>query len=84
MVLKSVFNANAIVVDSGIYFVPGLRGEDHSTIQFFRFADRELINIDALTGVVGYGFAVSPDRRSLLYSQYDTRGSDLWTIEKYR
>jgi hypothetical protein len=30
------------------------------------------------------GFAVSPDRRTILYVQYDEAGSDLMLVENFR
>ncbi|HEY7211167.1 MAG TPA: hypothetical protein VH477_12900, partial [Bryobacteraceae bacterium] len=75
---------NFEVVERGIYFIPGWRDEPHSTIKFLDFATGRTTSVADLTGFAAYGFSLSPDRRSILYSQYEPPASDLWIVEHFR
>jgi Tol biopolymer transport system component len=76
--------ANMVVVDDGIYFVPTLGAAKSSSIYFFSFATGQIKPIAVFEKVAGYGIAVSPDRRSILYTQLDQQGSDLMLVEHFR
>jgi len=84
-VIASVCCQNFEVVEQGIYFIPGWHGErPHSTIKFLDFATGRTNSVADLTGISAYGFSLSPDRRSILYSQYEPPNSDLWIVEHFR
>jgi Tol biopolymer transport system component/DNA-binding winged helix-turn-helix (wHTH) protein len=83
-VIESIYSLAFAPVDQGIYFVPSKPGEDYRSIQFLSFATGRVTTIATTSGHVGYGFAVSPDGRWLIYSQYQPRPSDLRMVEKFR
>jgi serine/threonine protein kinase len=82
-VLESVCCQDFAVVEKGIYFVPATRDGENSSIRFLSFLNGKDTTVASLTGTAAYGFSVSRDGRSLLYAQYDTRGSDLWAVENF-
>jgi Tol biopolymer transport system component len=83
-VLESVCCLNFAVVDEGIYFINESRGGDNPSIEYLNFATRKIETIATLGNAAAYGFSVSPDGRSLLYSQYQPWESDLWMVENFR
>ena len=78
------------VVEQGIYFIPGLNADDPDggySLQFFDFALGKVKTVAPLPtprGQMGWGLAVSPDERTILYAQIDDRSSDLMLIEGFR
>jgi len=52
--------------------------------EYFDFATRKTTVLDVLDGPFWYGFALSPDERSILFSQLDSHGSDLMLVENLR
>ena len=89
-VLESVTWLNFVVVEQGIYFIPGLNVDDPDggySLQFFDFALGKVKTVAPLPtprGQMGWGLAVSPDERTILYAQIDDRSSDLMLIEGFR
>ena len=84
-VLESVAFGNFAVVEQGIYFIPGWSPEDNPVIRYLSFATGKVETIATLSKEgAAYGFAVSPDSRWLLYSQYRPSESDLWIVENFR
>jgi Tol biopolymer transport system component/DNA-binding winged helix-turn-helix (wHTH) protein len=83
-VIESVYSLAFAVVDQGIYFAPSAPHDDPRTVQFLSFATGHAATISTTSGHVGYGFSVSPDGRSLIYSQYQPRPGDLWMVENFR
>jgi Tol biopolymer transport system component/DNA-binding winged helix-turn-helix (wHTH) protein len=73
---------NFAVAGKGIYLL-ALRGSVPS-IDFFDFASRKTIVLHTLDRPFWFGFALSPDDRSILFSKIDSRGSDLMLIENLR
>ncbi|HKF54065.1 MAG TPA: hypothetical protein VKJ45_01425, partial [Blastocatellia bacterium] len=76
---------NLAVVESGLVFVP----RNTSSVQFLNSATgkiRLLGKVDRpLTLLAPYGgLAVSPDGRSILYTQYEQGGSELMLMENFR
>jgi DNA-binding response OmpR family regulator len=49
-----------------------------------RILERDETVLDVLDGPFWYGFALSPDERSILFSQLDSHGSDLMLVENLR
>jgi Tol biopolymer transport system component len=93
-ILDAVPPHNFKVVEDGIYFTSPEKGSEN---QFFEFATRRLrpeiqflefasgkIRPVMVTGKPGVGLAVSPDGRSILYTQIDRPGSDLMLVENFR
>ena len=74
------------VVDGGIYFV-NVEVKLHPTIEFFSFATgrvRQIATMEKEAVLAGPGFAISPDRRWILYAQVDQSGSDITLVENFR
>jgi hypothetical protein len=72
------------VVEQGIYFISGSDSAAGSSIQFFNFATGKIRPIATTERPVSLGLTVSPDGRSILYSQVDQGGSDLMLVENFR
>ena len=88
-VLDSVFNNSYSVTKEGVYFIsslgpvqpgPGIIGE----IRFLRFSTGEIQKVFSVPKPVFVGFSVSPDGRSILYTQIDRQGADLMLVEGFR
>ena len=68
------------IIDDGIYFMTGTRSY---TIEFFSFRTQQHKTIAKVENP-HTGLTVSPDRRSILYTQIDQSGSDLMLVENFR
>ena len=68
LVLESVYVDNIAVTTAGIYFVAKF---EHSSVQFLSFATGKVERIASIGQTPTWGFAVSPDGRSLLYTTYE-------------
>ena len=86
-VLESVYNRNFSVTPQGIYFIPAPDTDEPDRsflIRFFDFATGRATTIHSLPPGVraSQGLTVSPDGRSILYTQVDQSQSDLiwWKI----
>jgi Tol biopolymer transport system component/DNA-binding winged helix-turn-helix (wHTH) protein len=74
------------ITNEGLYFA-GADSSASPTINFFNFSTRKVVSIMALEKGLplgGPGLSVSPDGRSLLFSQVDRRGSDIMSLENFR
>ena len=80
-VLESVLNKNYAVVDRGIYFIPDSKPY---SVQFLSFNTGRPATIARIPREPMYGFSVSPDGRSLLYSATEELRSDLMLVENFR
>src|ERR1700730_15925956 len=83
-VLPSVFRSAFSLVNDGIYFSPEPSADRKYSIQFLSFATGKVKTVVPIPGQVSYIFNVSPDGRSLLYTQLDEAGSDLMLVENFR
>ena len=83
-VLPSVYAQNFAVVASGIYFIPNPDAAGRFTIHYMNFATGKISLIAQTQKEVMYGFSVSPDERTILYTQVDQEGSDLMLVENFR
>jgi len=83
-VLPSVYAQNFAVVASGIYFIPSPDAAGRFTIHYMNFATGKISPIAQIQKDVMYGFSVSPDERTILYTQVDQEGSDLMLVENFR
>jgi len=89
-VLESVTYFNFVVVEQGIYFIPGFNADDLDggySIQFLDFSLGKVKTVAPLPtprGLMWWGLAVSPNERTILYAQIDDISSDLMLIEGFR
>src|SRR6185369_12517704 len=82
--LKPGFWGYWAVVDDGIYFADQDSLGTHPGIFFRDFSSskvRQLASLDKPLAVIDSAFAVSPDRRHILYTQVDQSGSDIMMLE---
>jgi len=82
-VLPSVMWDAFSLVNEGIYFIPGPPFRKVS-IQFLNFATGNVKTVAPMSAPYFAGLSVSPDGRSLLFSQIDEVGSDLMLLENFR
>ena len=83
-VLPSVVWRAFSLVNDGIYFIPEPGADGKSSIQFLSFATGKVKTVAPISGPPYEGLSVSPDGRSLLFSQVDEVGSDLMLVENFR
>ena len=88
-VLESVYRRNFSVTPQGIYFIQAPDTDEPGRsflIRFFDFATGRATRINSLPPGVGVylGLTVSPDGRSILYTQVDQSQSDLMLVENFR
>jgi len=81
-VLESAHSQSFSVTDQGIYFIKGPAAS--ASIYFLRFSTGAIRTIYSIPKPVFFGFSVSPDGRSILYTQIDQQGSDLMLVENFR
>jgi Tol biopolymer transport system component len=67
----------------GIYFERGGVASGF-TISFISFSDHVVRDLVTINAPVGDGITVSPDERSIVYSQIDHSGSDLFLVENFK
>jgi Tol biopolymer transport system component len=82
-VLPSVVNRSFFPGNDGIYFIPGPGADGKHAIQFLSYATGRVRTVAAMSGPPQEGLSVSPDGRSLLFSQLDESGSDLMLVENF-
>ena len=73
-----------VVLEKGIYFIPTPEPPENPTLHFWSFDTNAVEQVMSLPKPVHAGLAVSPDGRSLLYSQVDHESSDLMLMEGFR
>jgi Tol biopolymer transport system component len=77
------------VTADGIYFIDAV-GDDrrpHDAVFFYDFATRHTSQVALLEGETPSGMpglSMSPDKRSLLYTQLDSAGIDLMLVQNFR
>ena len=72
------------VGSDGIYFFVRPDENGYSDLSFYEFATGEIRRILAVERPVTFRIDVSPDGRTILYSQADEAGSDLMLVENFR
>jgi Tol biopolymer transport system component len=77
------YSFNFVVVEDGIYFVSASARQAPAVLYFFGFATSALKPV-ATIRLWSFGLAISPDRRSILYPQFDQASSDLMLVENFR
>jgi Tol biopolymer transport system component/DNA-binding winged helix-turn-helix (wHTH) protein len=75
---------NYALTPEGIYFIPPSDASQRSSIRFLRFATGRDEQITPLTKQVHWGFTLSPDRKTILFTQSEQRTSDLMLVENFR
>jgi hypothetical protein len=83
--LKPGFWGCWAAVESGIYFADQAGSSNSGGIFFYDFASRkirEIARVPKPFAVTDSAFAVSPDRRYILYTQIDESGSDINILER--
>ena len=85
-VLESSFGGTYEVVEDGVYFVPPSTPEDGFSVGFLRFATGAVERVISLERQPPLGdfMSVSPDGRSILYSQLEEWQSDIMLGENFR
>jgi Tol biopolymer transport system component/predicted Ser/Thr protein kinase len=84
-VLDSVHpNACWTVREAGIYFFTAPDKQGHSDLSIYEFASHKIKRILTIERPVSQLIEVSPDRRTILYTQEDESGSDLMLVENFR
>ena len=79
-VLESVhLSYSFAVADKGIYFIPG----DEAAVRLLDFNTRAIRTVATLERPWG-DLGVSPDGRTILYSQINRQDSDLMLVENFR
>ena len=71
------------LVNDGIYFIPEPGTDGKSSIQFLSFTTDKVRTVAPISAPPYEGLSVSPDGRSLLFSQFDEAGSDLMLVENF-
>jgi Tol biopolymer transport system component len=84
-VLDSVNRSTVWTVGSkGIYFFSAVYDKGRNDLCLFEFATAKIRKLLAVERKVAWGLTVSPDGRSILYTQVDEVGSDLMLVENFR
>ena len=80
-VLENVESYNDLaIVNKGIYFITWQRGVP---FQFLRFDTGTISPVGSVKSLLGLGLTISPDGKSLLYTQFDQSGSELMLVENF-
>ncbi len=83
-VLKENVEARGIAIfNDGVYYLHRLGGSG-CEIRFHDFARRTSKVVAKLEGPLSFGLAVSPDRKTLLFTKRLDSGADLMMIENFR
>jgi Tol biopolymer transport system component/DNA-binding winged helix-turn-helix (wHTH) protein len=71
------------VFSDGVYFLHQ-RGQSSYEIRFHEFAGKRTRVVSEVEGALDIGLAVSPDRKTFLFSKFSDGGFDLMLIENFR
>jgi serine/threonine protein kinase len=82
-VVPDVYRFNYDVTDKGIYFTPHIGSNYTSSVEFLSFATGTITQL-VKTKPPDLGLGVSPDGRTLLYSQVDQTSSNIMLVENFR
>jgi hypothetical protein len=70
--------------DTGIYFITAQGRSTPAQLRFFSFASGTAELIASVPNAQRYGFSVSPDRLTFLYSKPQPQSADLILVEGFR
>jgi hypothetical protein len=73
-----------MVGSTGVYFTPHPKPDGSTSVQKMRFSDGMVETITVLPREAWFGLSVSPDERSILFSQVDHEESNLMLVERLR
>jgi hypothetical protein len=68
----------------GIYFIRQASPGGQQSLAFLHLADGQITTLAEISRPLEYGFALSPDERTILYSQIDHVTSELMLVEHFR
>ena len=83
-VLDHVALRSYAVFEDGIYFVGPREADGQYAIRFFDFSTGDARPLARFGGTLQQGLAVSPDRKTILFSKSVSAGADLMMIEGFR
>jgi len=75
---------NIFVTAKGVYFTPHARPDGSTAVNLLRFADGKVEAIAEISKPIWFGLSVSPDERSILYTQVDHEESNLMLVDHWR
>jgi Tol biopolymer transport system component len=75
---------NLYVTRTGVYFTPSPAADGSTTIQRRRFSDGKIETLATIRQPIWFGLSVSPDERSILYSQVVREEANLMLVERVR
>ena len=78
------YSLNFVVAERGLYFLAVGDAPEKTSIDFFEFATGTRTKIVDLGKPFWYGMALSPDRKSLLFSLVNSAGSNLMLVGNFR
>jgi hypothetical protein len=81
---SSYLTTNLYVTDKAIYVTPRPKPDGSTTIDRLRFVDGKVETIAELPSPIWFGLSVSPDERTILYSQVDRVESNLMMVDRLR
>jgi hypothetical protein len=82
-VLESVASRNFVVMNDGIYYMPVPAADGSTTVRFRSFAKSQDQEIARVRDVIN-GLAVSPDRKTILFSTYARTGSNVMVVDNFQ
>ena len=74
---------NLALVEDGLYMISASGFDSPGILYFFDFATGRLTSLLTIQGWY-LGLAVSPDRRTILYSQREALSGSLMLVENFR
>jgi eukaryotic-like serine/threonine-protein kinase len=83
LVLPSVAFRSFSIFNDGIYFIPEPDTNGKFSIQFLSFVTGREKTVAPIPRLPSFGMTISPDRRSLVYTQFDEVASDLMLVENF-
>ncbi|HXG72450.1 MAG TPA: hypothetical protein VNJ04_17745 [Gemmatimonadaceae bacterium] len=83
-VIDSVFRYNFAIGKDGVFWVPGLAADRTSSIRFLDTTTGVATELIRIEKPVDLGLSISPDGRTLLFTQLDYASQDLMLVEKFR
>ena len=67
----------------GIYFFRPPERKEHSDVSFYDIATGQSTRVFTVERPVYNHMAISPDRRTIIYPQFDESGSDLMLVDNF-
>jgi Tol biopolymer transport system component len=82
-VLDSVSERQWVVAADGVWFMQTSRDAQSGRLRFFNFATGKVSDIAETPKRTLNGMAISPDGRTILYTQMDNTGTELMLVENF-